>query len=103
MTLLTVKLQDGDLQSAEELYIRFRRTRDSMQSLTQVARPAFLTQKDGRLSGSLVDIDVSCSTDLQSSHQWIINNAEQMNRFEKEAFSRMLKPEYIETLNPRYE
>lgn len=69
--------------------------------ILQVASSALANKNGNSLSGVYLDIDVSYNSDV-SPNQEIFSIIDRLHSLEKDLFFKLLKPSFIQTLNPEY-
>jgi uncharacterized protein (TIGR04255 family) len=93
---------DSDSLEGEETFFKTVLSARDCKSLLQIRKGVALTTKPDT-KGSVVDID-SFETNIEGDFVSRLDNfLENAHRSEKELFFRLLKPEFLKTLNPVYD
>lgn len=100
---VNIKISDNDFKQAKN-YVRTEWNESDTTYILQISNNVILNENEKHINGSLIDIDVSKSFDQST---FLIKDYEALlvrfHESQKKIFFNILKPEFLDSLQPEYE
>ncbi|MFT5618016.1 MAG: hypothetical protein ACI85I_001245, partial [Arenicella sp.] len=99
--ILSVNLGENPYES-DNLVIRTEKVEEEFTKVLQIANNVNFHKNESTLKGSLIDISCVLKNPTNFAENWK-QNVEKAHEIEKTLFFELLKPDFLKTLNPKYD